>query len=296
MTGATANLTALAPITRRPLTIAVVARQFPVVSETFVLDHINGLLDCGHNVQVLRREIGNLGITHGDYDPARLGSRITTWIPARNRSARAINKLKLLPRMPLRAVPHLITGPMRADLVPLAAKILRLSPQPDLLHAHFGHIGEMLAVLRHHNVTQIPLVVSVHGFDVNRALAGSTAGFPHLFLQAACVIVTSAFMQRQTERLGCAPERIVRIPIGIDVSRFSFAPRQWRAPATLRLLTVARLVEQKGIARGILATAALIREGIAAHYTIVGDGPLRADLEQLARDCGIADFVDFCGA
>jgi len=58
---------------------------------------------------------------------------------------------------------------------------------------------------------------------------------------------------------------------------------------------VARLVDKKGVAYGLRAVAQAVAAGTAIRYVIVGDGPLRASLESLARELGIADRVTFCG-
>ena len=50
-------------------------------------------------------------------------------------------------------------------------------------------------------------------------------------------------------------------------------------------MSVARLVEKKGISDAILAVA---RMSCACEYVIAGDGPLRAELETLARANHIA--------
>lgn len=266
-------------------------REFPVVSQSFVLDHVHGLLAKGHDVRVLRRKAGM-------QDPQASPSPVeaATWLPSGGRSRRALNKLRLLTRVPPATLPRLLRGAQSADLLPLAALLRGLDPQPELLHAHFGQSGELLAQLRRLGLIRQPLLVSVHGFDINRPLAGHAPGYEALFDQADRIIVASEFMRRQTERLGCPPDRIRCIPFGLDADRFAFAPRSWRPGQTLRVLSVARLVEQKGLARGILAVAALRQSGIDVQYSIVGDGPLRAELERTAATCGVADVVQFAGA
>jgi colanic acid/amylovoran biosynthesis glycosyltransferase len=281
---------------RTSLQVCIAVRRFPVLSETYVLDHVSGLIGRGHRIRILRRREGASPSDYADYRREELEPLTKTWIPGGGRTARVLDRLGQWPAIPLGILIKLLRDPMSADLVPLAAHLGRLHPRPEIVHAHFASTGELLSILRARRACRIPLVVSVHGHDVNRALSGTTAGFPNLFRQADRIVVTSKFMQHQTERLGCPAERIARIPIGIDTGRFSFSPRQWRRSETLRLLSVARLVEQKGISRGIIAAAALARDGVKLRYTIVGDGPLRGPLEQLSRECGISDSVIFTGA
>ena len=40
----------------------------------------------------------------------------------------------------------------------------------------------------------------------------------------------------------------------------------------------------------------LKEDGVTAHLTIIGDGPDRDKLQNLARDAGVNDSISFCGA
>jgi len=67
------------------------------------------------------------------------------------------------------------------------------------------------------------------------------------------------------------------------------------AQREVRLLTVARLVEKKGIDVALRALGSLRDELPAVRYDVIGDGPMRAELEALAVSLGIADRVRFAG-
>ena len=61
------------------------------------------------------------------------------------------------------------------------------------------------------------------------------------------------------------------------------------------LLTVARLVPRKGVDVTIRALALLAADHPELAYLVVGEGPQRAELEALARECCVADRVVFTG-
>jgi colanic acid/amylovoran biosynthesis glycosyltransferase len=63
----------------------------------------------------------------------------------------------------------------------------------------------------------------------------------------------------------------------------------------LRVLTVARLVEVKGLEYAIRAVAKVAKWHPQIRYQIVGDGPLGGPLCALATDLGVADRVEFLG-
>src|SRR5882672_9800839 len=65
-----------------------------------------------------------------------------------------------------------------------------------------------------------------------------------------------------------------------------------RAPL---LGTVGRLVPVKGLGYFLEAARSLLAELPEARFLVVGDGPLRSDLERQARELGVAHAVQFCG-
>jgi glycosyltransferase involved in cell wall biosynthesis len=60
------------------------------------------------------------------------------------------------------------------------------------------------------------------------------------------------------------------------------------------LVFVGGLIPIKGCDLALRAAASLLQKGLA-RFTIVGDGPERRSLEQLARSLGIEEVVSFCG-
>ena len=72
-----------------------------------------------------------------------------------------------------------------------------------------------------------------------------------------------------------------------SVGRFRF---QW-----LRVVSIGRIVEQKGQAILIQAVARLLERGCDVKLVIVGDGPMRADIEALIDRLGLKDHVRITG-
>jgi colanic acid/amylovoran biosynthesis glycosyltransferase len=84
--------------------------------------------------------------------------------------------------------------------------------------------------------------------------------------------------------------------MGIDSARFKFTPREPPNHGPLRLVTVARLVEKKGVDYAIRAVARLAAAGVDVEYTVVGDGPLREKLTQLTEALGLSGRVKLVGS
>jgi len=113
-------------------------------------------------------------------------------------------------------------------------------------------------------------------------------------LEAAVFVHTSTELARDAliER-GVPAERIVCIRSGLDRLPALKPLRASRVP--LHVLSIARLVEKKGLDRQLRIYAALSAAGVAFTARIVGDGPLRQRLEKLAGHLGVAEKVTFVG-
>jgi len=81
---------------------------------------------------------------------------------------------------------------------------------------------------------------------------------------------------------------------GIDRSLCFGEPRNLEAGAKLELIFVGGLVPRKACDLALRAAAPLLRNNLAG-FTVIGDGPERERLEQLAISLGVDNAVTFCG-
>ena len=70
---------------------------------------------------------------------------------------------------------------------------------------------------------------------------------------------------------------------------------QFRSPTAPRLVNIGRIVEQKGQAILVQAVARLLERGFEVKLVIVGDGPMRGDIEALIDRLGLKDHVRITG-
>jgi glycosyltransferase involved in cell wall biosynthesis len=124
------------------------------------------------------------------------------------------------------------------------------------------------------------------------------------WLMRAIVTVSPTLGQRFCRYNHIDLARLRVVPYGVDVHRFSrvtaeqiasFRARHQLAPDALVIGSVGRLVEQKDYPTQLKAFAAAAARDPRVVMLLVGDGPLRAELEQLVRDLGVADRVRFAG-
>ncbi|MGH2979035.1 MAG: glycosyltransferase family 4 protein, partial [Solirubrobacterales bacterium] len=164
---------------------------------------------------------------------------------------------------------------------------------PDVVHAHYA-VPAGNAVLRWMNRrARRALAVSVHGGDLSfdasrperwRAAVGST-------LRAADAVISNSEMTRRgIEDLAGPLPRVETIHLGADPR-----PRLPSRRDEPTLVTVGHLVAHKSQWVVIRALAALRDRHPTLRYVVIGKGPERESLEQLAARLGVADRVEFLG-
>lgn len=165
----------------------------------------------------------------------------------------------------------------------------------DVLHAHFGPVGNSFRFAR--ELWDAPMLVSFHGYDFSAwPRKRDSDVYARLFSTIDGVTVNSEHTTRRLEELGCPSRKLYKLPMGLDLASFQFHERTYNAGEPVRLLTVGRLVEKKGIEYSIRAVAQLLEKRPELRYNIVGDGPLRPALEELIKQLGLGDRVTLRGA
>ncbi|MCE9650961.1 MAG: glycosyltransferase [Parvibaculum sp.] len=288
-------------VAARPLRVAMFVNEFPALSETFVLNQITGLLDLGHEVTILATQPRVEKGIHADVMRYALGERLRY----RNMPAPRTARLALLPSVfrrddkrpiSLRALNPLRYGREASSLSLLHwAESLSSCAPFDVIHCHFGIVGQTAAYLREIGALQGRLVTTFHGVDMSACLDRDPDIYRHLFTNGDLFLPVSDHWRDKLVAHGCDPARIEVHRMGIDPSRFPLTSRKGSG-RDLKLLTIGRLVEKKGVEYALRAVANLINKGTALSYEIIGDGSLKPQLEALANDLGIAEHVRFRGS
>lgn len=169
--------------------------------------------------------------------------------------------------------------------------------KPALIHAHFAWDGA--AALPLARALGVPLVVTLHGYDVTtreKDQRASSAGRLYLAKkqrlcdEATRFICVSEFIRGKAIAAGFPEEKLVMHYTGVNVETFR--------PSTLErdgsVLFVGRLVEKKGCRYLLDAMAEVCKTHPKTRLTIIGDGPLKTELQ--ARAAALQVPVDFLGA
>lgn len=290
--------------------IAFVVGEFPTLSTTFILNQVTGMLDRGHDVDIFAEPLSQPGTVHPDVLKYRLADRIIYGPVMPDSKAKRLAQAAgfLLTRaaqngfMPMRALNVLRYGKRAASMRLLFEVVPCLGRGQkndyDVIHCHFGTNGVKAMWLRRIGAISGRLVTTFHGADISAWL--DTFGwdmYDELFREGDEFHTISERWRVRLVELGCDPGRLAVHRAGIDLSKFAFTQRGVPDGGITRLVTVGRMVEKKGFEYGIRAVAHLSqsRPELPWEFTLVGDGPLRNELELLSRDLGIAERVKFAG-
>jgi glycosyltransferase involved in cell wall biosynthesis len=158
---------------------------------------------------------------------------------------------------------------------------------PALIHAHFA--VDAAAALPLQQSLNIPLLVTLHGYDVttsDASLRASAAGRTwlqrrqSLYAHAGLFLCVSDHIRQKAIESGFPEDKLRTHRIGVDLHTFAAEPKAQREPV---VLFVGRLVEKKGCADLILAMAHVQTAQRETQLVVIGDGPLRQDLEEQAK-------------
>jgi colanic acid/amylovoran biosynthesis glycosyltransferase len=272
--------------------IAFFLHHFPSVSETFVLRQITGLLDLGHDLEIFseRRPAEGIELNPPEIAKYDLAERVTyldaemppesgvwsmpvwpitgeTWLPG---AAQPIaNRARIQHALPtilrcLAAAPELTIQTIDADqyseralsleaLYHLGSLLQRVGDY-DLIHAHFGPVANNLRFAR--ALWQVPMIATFHGYDystIPRTFGRDV--YRRLFEEVDVVTTISEYARTQLEQLGCPAEKLHLTRMGLRVEDFPFSARDLGKSETVRILSVGRLVEKKGLVFSFIEVA-----------------------------------------
>lgn len=180
---------------------------------------------------------------------------------------------------------------------PLIARMIDEGGDFDLIDAHYFY-PDGVAATRLGKYFNKPVVITARGSDIT--LLPQYPKPRRMILQAAAdasgIITVCNALRDELIALGADAQKIVSLRNGVDLELFQPIDREQArrelGMTAYTLVTVGHLVPVKGHAL-ILQALPLLPH---VHLLIAGNGPLRASLETLAQELGVADRVKFLGA
>jgi colanic acid/amylovoran biosynthesis glycosyltransferase len=275
---------------------------FPAISENTILWHIEQLVRDGHDVELLPANQGDRRRMQPEVEELGLLERVheTPTLPrdAAGIVAMGLRALVQHPGAMVRLVGRV--GGVANTGWPQAVQYMAGAPgikRFDVMQGYFGPPARRAELLRWLGLVEGPLVATFLGFDVN--VLGARLGgeyYKHLFERAERLTVSSRFMRGKLLALGAPEERLRLLPMGLPIRKFEFVERGMPSDGVVGLITVARLTEVKGVEFGLRAVALAVERGLKLKWDVVGDGPLKGELEALSRTLGLEGVVTFHGS
>lgn len=290
--------------------IAFLVGKFPAISETFILNQVVGLISNGHEVDIYPMDlyaynISDTSVVHPDVDRYQLLNRTYYALPIpRNHLQRLKQGLLLIlgnffkyPLQILQMLNFFKYGREAFSLRFLYSSIRFLnSPKYDVIHCQFGMYGISGMKLREIGLIRGKIVTSFRGFDISLYVKKKGKDvYSELFSKGDIFLANCEFFRQRAISLGCDPEKIMVHGSGIDCSRFEFKSRYAPKDGVIRIVTTGRLVEKKGIEYAIRAVAQVAHSHPKIVYKIIGDGELKASLQQLINDLRATDRIELVG-
>lgn len=177
-----------------------------------------------------------------------------------------------------------------AAIAPLVRSLVRGLAGPVVLDGHFLYPDGVATALVARWLG-IPYLLTARGSDVNLY---TDFRLPRRLITAACrgafrVITVSGALRERVIGLGIPPEKVATLRNGVDLDRFRPLDRAEARRRTgfsgQTVVAVGNLLPVKDHELLIRAASRLPQ----VNLVIIGGGPLRGRLHQLARDCGIAN-------
>jgi glycosyltransferase involved in cell wall biosynthesis len=280
--------------------IGYIVSAWPRLSETFILNEVMGLERLGIALRIYSLKDPGPGLVHTKV--GEVWARVICLADARHWRSAVRPSLRLLTKHPVRYFRTLLQAVRfrhsagRRRFYQAVCLADRLAREPVAhLHAHFANAPALVAMFVH-ELTGLPYTFTAHAKDI---YVKTPPELLRAEIERAQAVVTCTEYNRRflCEQFGprCRA-KLHRIYHGLDLSEFPLrAPRPGSEEAPL-ILSVARLVEKKGLRDLLAASDLLRRRGRCFRVEIIGDGPLQAALESQAAELQLQDWVRLLGA
>ncbi|RXT15025.1 1,4-alpha-glucan branching protein domain-containing protein [Ammoniphilus sp. CFH 90114] len=177
----------------------------------------------------------------------------------------------------------------------------------DCIHAHDWLVSSAARELK--RTYQLPLVTTIHATEFGRN-QGIYSDLQHKIHDQECkltnvadkVIVCSQYMAKEVIQLFDLPEeKVFVIPNGVDQQKVKYNPESsfqrtdYALADEKMIFFVGRLVREKGAQYLIEVASEVLSVCPEAKFVISGKGPMKIQLEQMAKDRGVAHKFLFTG-
>lgn len=259
---------------------------FPKLSERTILNELVELIKNEHEIYIFSLNKHSENIEHPEIKKYDISGRVYYFDS--NLAVEGFRSLNLIKFMFLKGnLSSKAVGIAKAQYFLRTMKELDI----DILHSHFANQPTFTNMLMS-KLSSTPYTFTAHAFDI--FIATDARALEERAKNASAVLTVSHYNKDYIRSLTkIEEEKIHVIRPCIDTNNLKDVKREEENHS---IITVARLVEKKGIKYAILAVQKLIRDYPKIQYRIVGSGPLEKELNIMVKTLGLDEYVKFLGS
>lgn len=169
----------------------------------------------------------------------------------------------------------------------------------SIFHVQYGTYKYPIDLLKNTGFFKPKVIVTFHGHDAFFPLYGyieNNGYYGKLFNSNVLITTNTPYLADKIKELGCHQNKICTIPVAVNTSFFYPNKKIILEEKQIKLITVGRLDKVKGHKYCIEVMTELLRKGINATLTIIGEGEERSSLENLIKKFKIEECVTLQGS
>jgi colanic acid/amylovoran biosynthesis glycosyltransferase len=289
--------------------IAVFTSSFPVLSETFIINQIVGLIKLGVEVDIITNEISKSDVMHSSVKEFALMDRVKCVGLDSNKSrffrliltvfnslalvlkGRGANLLDVL-------FDKSLTRSEKLNLISALKKKKKKNKatQYDNVICHFGDNGYYVCKMRDLGLIAGPISTVFHGYEMSKynVVSRCLPKYRELFSKGDLMLPISELWKEQLIKWGCVASKVKVHRMGIDVNDFELKSLSSPLSLPLKVIQVGRLTGKKAILDSINAVALASKE-FPIEFTIVGDGELYTSAKELIASLNVSEYIHLLG-
>ncbi len=284
-------------------TIGYILKGYPRISETFISNEIYLLEQLGFSLHLFSMREPRESFTHESVNQIRAAADYLPSTLLKPLPRLLYHNFKLARQRPeaySEAFRLMITRFRRKKKVATIKHLLQagylvhaLLPGTGVrhLHAHFAHSPTSVALFAH-KLCNLPFSFSAHAKDI---YTSDQRQLQEKIALAKFVVTCTEYNRRFLQELASDGPSIHRVYHGIDAGLFSGQSESRKPSPPYRILSIARLVEKKGLPTVFRALRNLLDQGYSLHYTLIGDGEERRSILNQLHNLGLETICTWLG-
>ncbi|MBB1477091.1 glycosyltransferase [Shewanella sp. SG41-3] len=288
--------------------VAIFSKSFPVISETFIINQITGLIDLGVDISILTNEIKNENVMHSSVKEYALMDHVISLCNYSGNSKfkkllisilnffRLIKNRKIMDVISILLDKYLSLG-QKINLFSAILNLNRDVVEYKNIVCHFGDNAYYVYKMRSLGLFSGPISVVFHGYEMSRydIVNKNLPQYKQVFKLCEIFLPISQLWKDKLIEWGCDPLKIKVHRMGINVDDFKIININKKFSSPLNIIQVGRLTEKKSILNSVKAII-IAKKEVNLVFTIIGDGDDYVEVENLIRQNKAENYIKLLGS